>query len=212
MNNYVITIARGYGSGGSHIGRALSEKLNIPYYDTEIIQMAADESGISEAFFFEANEKINKGKLAIRTSKGVYSGTLYLPGDKKFLSNENLFNYEAKIIRGLALDGSNSCIIIGKAANHILRTFPNVIRINIQAPMEYCVGNIMARYSRTAVEAEEEILEINQYRTDYYKYYTGREWLNPTEYDLSINTEATGEDYAVELIKKLVDDKMSAGK
>lgn len=208
MENYIITIARGYGSGGSHIGRALSEKLSIPYYDEEIIQMASDESGINEQYFFEANEKINKGKLAIVTSRGAYTGTIYNEGDKKFLSNENLFNYQAKVIRKLAIAGGQSCIIIGKAANYILRTFPNVVRVNIQAPMDYCISNIEERLSRTEEEAESKILEINKYRTDYYKYYTGREWNDPREYDLSINTASVGEDYAAELITKYLQDKI----
>lgn len=208
MKNYVITIARGYGSGGSHIGMDLSKKLGIAYFDTEIIYMASDKSGISEKFFFEANEKINKGKLAIMTSKGAYSGIIYKEGEKKFLSNENLFNYQAKIICQLALEGNQSCVIIGKAANYILRTFPNVVRVNIQAPMEYCVNNIKERLSRTAEEAERKILETNKYRSDYYKYYTGREWLDPTEYDISINTEHVGEDYAAELIIKYLEDKV----
>lgn len=208
MKNYVITIARGYGSGGSHIGKALSKKLSIPYYDEEIIQMASDKSGINEAYFFEANEKIHKGKLAIMTSKGAYTGTIYNEGDKKFLTNENLFNYQAKVIRNLTIASGQSCIIIGKAANYILRNFPNVVRINIQAPIDYCIKNIEERLSRTEKEAERKILETNKYRTDYYKYYTGREWNDPTEYDLSINTEAVGEDYAVELIMKYLQDKI----
>lgn len=208
MKNYVITIARGYGSGGSHIGRSLSAKLGIPYYDTEIIQMASDVSGINEEYFFEANEKIHKGKLAIMTSKGAYTGNIYSESDKMFLSNENLFNYQAKVIRNLALSGNQSCIIIGKASNYILRTFTNVLSVDIQAPIEYCINNIMNRLEFTAQESESKILETDKYRRDYYKYYTGREWTDPAEYDLSINTEALGEDYAVELIIKCLEDKI----
>jgi cytidylate kinase len=208
MKNYIITIARGYGSGGSHIGKYLSEKLEIPYYDTEIIQMAADVSGINEKYFFEANEKINKGKLAIMTSKGAYTGTLYDASDKNFLSNENIFNYQAKVIRELALEGKQSCIIIGKAANYILRTFPNVFSVNIQAPIEYCKVNIEDRLQKSPSEAEAKILETDKYRSNYYKYYTGREWLDPAEYDLSINTAAMGEEFAAQLIQKALAFKL----
>lgn len=207
MKNYVVTIARGLGSGGSHIARKLSVDLGIPYYDEEILQKAADLSGINEAYFFEANEKINKGKIVINTSKGVYDGKIYDAGDKRFLSNENLFNYQAKVIRTFALQGGESCIVIGKAANYILRSYPNVIKINIQAPMNLCVANIMDRMQKTEVEAEELIIKTNKYRTDYYKYYTGRNWLDPAEYDLSINTDFLGEEYAVKLIKQLLKDK-----
>lgn len=208
MKNYVITIARGYGSGGSHIGRSLSSQLGIPYYDTEIITMASDKSGINEKYFYEANEKVNKGKLAIMNSKGAYTGTLYSEEDKKFLSNENLFNYQAKVIRNLAQAGGESCIIIGKAANYILRTLPNVVRVNIQASMNYCSHNIEERLNRSPIDAEREILEIDKYRSDYYKYYTGRQWLDPTEYDLSINTETVGEENATDFIIKMLNAKV----
>lgn len=207
MKNYIITIARGYGSGGSHIAKRISEELGIACYDEEILRMAADLSGINEQYFFEANEKIDKGIIAINASKGVYDGTMYRVNDKEFLSNENLFNYQAQVIKNLALDGKESCIIIGKAANYILRSLKNVVKINIQAPMEFCARNIMERMEKGQKEAEELIEKTNKYRTNYYKYYTGQNWLNPTEYDLSINTAVLGEAYAAKLIIQLVKDK-----
>lgn len=200
MDNYVITIARGLGSGGSHIAKALSAKLNIPWHDNEILRMASDLSGINEQYFFEANEKIDKGIITIASSKGAYTGKIYDEGDKMFLSNENLFNYQAKVIRSLALSGQESCIIVGKAANYILRNSPNVLKVNIQAPMEYCVQNIVKRMSKETDEAEKLISKTNKYRSNYYKYYTGRGWLDPREYDLSINTATISEERAVELI------------
>lgn len=207
MKNYIITIARAYGSGGSHIARKLSETLQIPYYDEEILRMASDLSGIHERFFFEANEKIRKGISAFNSSKGVYTGTLYHANDKAFLSDENLFNYQAQIIRNLALDGNTSCIIVGKAANYILRSLKNVIKINIQAPVEYCMYNIMERLQKDETTAKDMIRKTNRYRMDYYKYYTGRNWLDPAEYDLSINTASLGESCAVRLILQLAQDK-----
>lgn len=209
MKNYVITIARGLGSGGSHIAKALSQDLKIPYYDTEILTMASDLSGINEQFFFEANEKIDKGILAINNAKGAYTGTIYHEGDKKFLSNENLFNYQAKIIRSLALQGEESCIIIGKAANYILRNFPNVLSVNVQATLDYCIDNVMKRMSREEEEARKLILKTDKYRENYYKYYTGGNWLDPKEYDLSINTETMGEEFAADLIKYCLQKKLA---
>lgn len=200
MNNYVITIARGLGSGGSHIAKALSKELNIPWYDKDILYMASDLSGINEQYFFEANEKIDKGMITIASSKGAYTGKIYDEQDKMFLSNENLFNYQAKVIRSLAMDSDESCIIIGKAANYILRDFPNVLKVNVQAPMEYCVESVMRRTSKKSKEAEKMISRTNKYRSNYYKYYTGRSWIDPREYDISINTSNMGEEKAVEFI------------
>lgn len=202
MNNYVITIARGLGSGGSHIAKKLSAKLEIPCYDTEILTMASEESGINEKFFFEANEKINKGFIPLNKKEPVYTGRIYDTGDKRFLSDENLFNYQAKVIRQLAVqtNGKKSCIIIGKAANYILRNFPNVLSVNIQSGLEYCINNIMQRMAMEEEEAAAFINQTNKYRNTYYQYYTARKWDSTNEYDLCLNPAELGEDTCAEII------------
>ncbi len=207
MENYIITIARGLGSGGSHVGKKLSETLGIPCYDTEILEMASELSGINETYFFEANEKINKGQIRIRNSKGVYTGHLYAVSDAKYLSDENLFNYQAEVIKSLALGGKQSCIIIGKAANKIIGSLKNVVTVNIQAPMDVCIGNIVNRLQINTVEAKEKILQTNKYRANYYRYYTGSVWNDSTEYDLTINPGAVGEDYAAQMIVEYLKHK-----
>lgn len=208
MKNYVITIARGYGSGGSHIAKQLSADLNIPCYDTEILTMASELSGINESFFFEANEKISKGQLTFSVrQKSDYLWNVVPPQDKRYLSNENLFAYQAKVILNLASAGNPSCIIVGKAANFILRTFPNVLKLNIQAPVEKCVYNIMDRLVVEKKEAQKAIEQTDQYRKNYYKYYTGREWLDPTEYDLSVNTGSISEPDAARMIELVLKER-----
>ncbi|MCM1144932.1 MAG: cytidylate kinase-like family protein [Blautia sp.] len=207
MKNYVITISRGFGSGGSHIARKVSEELGIAYYDIEILQMAADLSGINERYFFEANEKIRKNAIAINASKGAYEGRVYQVNDKRYLSDENYFNFQAQVIKDLAAEDKEPCVIIGKAANHVLRDFKNVVKIDIHAPMDLCVSNIMERLQKSKGEAEELIIKTNKYRANYYKYFTGHHWLDPAEYDISINTKALGEDYAAKLIIQLVRDR-----
>ena len=200
MDNYIITIARGLGSGGSHVGKRLSEMLGIPCYDSEILEKASELSGINESYFLEANEKINKGKIRIRSSSGVYTGRLYNVNDAKYLSDENLFNYQAEVIKSLALGGKQSCIIIGKAANKIIGSLKNVVTVNIQAPLDVCVGNVVNRLQINTVEAKEKIMVTNKYRASYYRYYTGGIWSDPTEYDLTINPGAVGEEYAAQMV------------
>ncbi len=182
------------------MGKKLSETLGIPCYDKEILEMASELSGINETLFFEANEKINKGQVKIHNAKGAYTGRLYTVEDAKYLSNENLFNYQAEVIKSLALGGKQSCIIIGKAANRIIGSLKNVVTVNIQAPMEIYIGNIVNRLQVNTVEAKEKILQTNKYRANYYRYYTGGNWNDPTEYDLTINPGAVGEDYAAQMI------------
>lgn len=208
MSNYIITIARGLGSGGSHVARRLSKQLGIPYYDEEILEMASEYSGINEEYFEEANEKIKKSQLTINNSKGMYTGIIYSVNEKEYLSNENLFNFEAKVIKDLAVGGKTSCIIIGKAANSIIGSLKNVITVNIQAPLEYCVKNIMERRALSEKEATELIKKTNKYRRDYYKYYIGREWDATTEYDISLNTSHMGEEYATKIIVDFLNYKL----
>lgn len=207
MKNFVIAISRGYGSGGSHVAGKIAGQLGISCYDQEILQMAADLSGINERYFFEANEKIRKNVIAINASKGVYDGRVYPVSDKKYLSDKNFFNFQAQVIKELAEQGRESCIIIGKAANYVLRDYDNAVRINIQAPMELCLSNIMERLQKSRSEAEDVIMKTNKYRSNYYKYFTGHNWLDPAQYDLSINTKALGEDYTAGLIIQLVKDR-----
>ena len=98
MNNVVITIARQYGSGGRTIGEMLAKKLNVHYYDKELMKLASDDSGINEALFVNADEKVKSTKL-FHIAKKEYHGELIPPESDDFTSTDNLFNYQAKIIR-----------------------------------------------------------------------------------------------------------------
>ncbi|MCR5209937.1 MAG: cytidylate kinase-like family protein [Lachnospiraceae bacterium] len=205
MKTFIITIARGLGSGGSHIGHALAEELAIKYYDEEILQMAADLSGINEKYFWDANTRITKGQVAINNSTGVYNKNVtYKEGDKEYLSNENIFNIQAQVLKNLVFDNKQSCVVIGKAANYVLRGLKNVVKINIQAPQDKCVKNLTRRLGLGTNEAIALIEKTDKYRSDYYKYYTGGSWISPKEYDLCINTGSINEAYATKMIIDLL--------
>ena len=123
-NHFVITIARGYGSGGKTIGKMLSEALGIPFYDRELFYMASEESGINLEMFGNLDEKVRKSFLDKRTHK--YVGDLIPPESSSFVSDENLFNYQAKIIKDLA--DKESCIIVGRCADFVLKDRDNVVK------------------------------------------------------------------------------------
>ncbi len=203
MDNFVITIARGYGSGGRTIGKALAERLGVNCYDREILQMASDESGINEALFHKADEKVQP---SLFKKKNVYTGELIPPEDSDFVSNENLFNYQAKIIEQKARE--ESCVIIGRAADFILRTYPNVVSINIQAPFDVCVAEIAERESLSIKEAERKVSKIDKYRSDYYSYYTGRNWMDLTNYDICLNSARIGWNQCVQAIIEFTEFKL----
>lgn len=203
MDNFVITIARGYGSGGRTIGIDLAKRLGVPCYDREILQMASDDSGINEALFHQADERV---QASLFKKKGVYTGNLIPPEDSDFVSNENLFNYQAKVIREKAM--TESCVIIGRAADYILRTFPNVVSVNIQAPFEVCVAEIAERSSLSIKEAERKVSKIDKYRSDFYSHYTGQDWKDTTNYDICLNSARIGWNQCAQVIIDFTEFKL----
>lgn len=199
MDNFVITIARGFGSGGKQIGLALSKQLGIPCYESQILSMASNYSGINKDLFFQVDEKLRGYHLIKRLMKSANKDDIVEPTDKSFISDVNLYNIQAKIIKELAKQ--QSCIIIGKCANHLLRDYENTVSVYIEAPRAFCVKNVIERLGVTEEEAHRMIYQTDRYRADYYKYYTGGEtWTNPVLYDMTLNSDRMGMDKCTELI------------
>jgi cytidylate kinase len=209
MKNYVITIARGFGSGGKQVGLELSSDLGIPCYDSQILALASEYSGINEKMFAKLDEKLPLPFSFLPRLKSTPSTDhIMTPQDKKFTSAKNLFDIQTKIIRELA--ENQSCIIIGKCANYILRDFKNVISVYIEAPRAYCLANVMKRMDVTEEEAHRLITETDKYRAAYFKYYTGgRVWTDPVLYDITLNSDRMGIEKCVKLIKEYVKIKFS---
>lgn len=201
MPELVITIAREFGSGGRTIGKMLSEKYNIPYYDKELLRIASDDSGINESLFGMSDEKSKSGIL--RKVK-VYEGKVISPESPDFTSEENLFNYQAKVIKELA-ENKSPCIIIGRCADFILRERKNVLRLFIWADKETCVKNAMEVCGYERKEAEKQVEKINTERSKYYKAHTGHDWENVRNYDLCLNTSELGFDKCMEIIERYVE-------
>lgn len=202
MQNYVITIARGFGSGGKDIGMRLSKELGIPCYDRQILTMASDKSGIDESVFVETNEKLRGKYIANFLRRMPVTGVLD-PQEKDFVSDVNVFNIQAELIRSLAV--TESCIIIGKCADDILRDYKNVISIYIEASRSACVKSIQEKMHVSEERAHQLIRSTDKYRTKYYSYYSGgKDWTNPTNYDLVLNSDRIGRENCVKLIKDYI--------
>lgn len=203
MDHKVITIARETGSGGHNVARKLSKMLSIPCYDRELLRRASDVSGIHEGLFGLADERIG-WKEMITSAKKVYSGEILPMDDDDYISTSNLFSFQAKIIKDLAKD--ESCIILGRCGNYLLKDYPDVLRIFIHAPLE-------ARYERVASytqgKTEGEILRMmrkeDKRRSAYYHYYTGEEWRDVSGYDICLNSAELGEDGCAKKICELLE-------
>lgn len=198
MDNFVITIARGFGSGGKEIATKLGEKLGIPMYERNLLELASDKSGIDESLFVETDERL-RSKVWTKLLKKMPIDNVVEPHEKAFISDTNLFNIQAQIIRDLAKN--QSCIIVGKCADYVLKDFDNVISIYIEAPRAACVKSIMSKMYISEGKAHQLIKKTDKYRADYYKFYTnGNYWTNPVNYDLTLNSDRVGREKCVDVI------------
>ena len=198
MQHVVVTIARQYGSGGRTVGKMLAENLNIPYYSGNLLKMASEESGINEQLFRKLDEKL-KNSPFLRMSSDIYTGDLIPPESSDFVSAKNLFNYQAKVIKRLA--ETESCVIIGRAADFILKDYPNVVSVFVHGSAEFNLARAMEQNSMTEEEMKKFIAKTDKYRAEYYKHYTGRDWTDARNYDLCLNSSKLGFEKCVEEIK-----------
>ncbi len=204
MDNYVITIARGFGSGGKTIGKMLSEKLGVSYYDKELIKVASEESGISESLFGISDEKVKKSIFKHKNKSDEISS----PNSGNFTSEDNLFNFQAKVIRELA--DKESCIIIGRAADYVLRGRKNVVRVFVFADRYFCINKVLELFPvKDSAEASALIEKTDRERESYYKYHTGNEWDNARNYDLCLNSSQLGFEKCVDIISEYLKIRFS---
>ena len=189
----IITIAREYGSGGRYIGRLVAEKLGIKFYDKDFIQKLAKETGLSEEYI-ENNEQ--KRDTLAGLNNGYYFG----------LNNaDELFLQEAELIKKVA--DKESCVIIGRCADFILQDRGNVMKVFVYSNMEDKVKRATEIYGLDKMKAEKEIKRINKLRANHYKYYTEREWENHDNYDICINSDTLGVEKSADLICEMVKER-----
>ena len=178
----IITIGREYGSGGREIGEKLAEKLGIAFYDRQFLEMASLETGHSEEELSGEDEKADK---------------TYLPYKTENLS-EQLFNIQSRIMVEKAK--TESCVIVGRCSDIILKDFANVVHIFIYAHEDDKVNRIMERNQLDEVKARKLMKKTEKIRRSYYQYFTDSEWGDRENKDILINSSVTGIDQSVEVI------------
>ena len=210
MDNFVITIARQYGSGGRTIGEELAKKLGISYYDKDIIRMASEESGIHEQLFGRADENVST-KQRFFAKSGIYKGELIPPQSKDFTSDENLFNYQAKVIRQLA--ETESCVIIGRSADYILKDSDkiNLLRAFIYAPDDVRIHNIMESHNLTEKDARILLLEKDKRYHKRHLALTGSNRGDRHNRNILIDSSYLGIEGTADYIEELVRRKFGSG-
>ncbi len=196
MNNYVITIARTCGSGGSYVAEELEKKLGIKLYGQDILQLASEDSGISIDLFARSDEELQTNPL-FKFTKYIYDGKLIPPSSHDFTSQENLFNYQAKVLRELA--DKESYIVIGRCADFVLKD-KNIVRVFICANKKDRINTEAERLSISKKEAETRIDKVDKKRTNHYNYFTGNNRTDVTNYDICLNTSTMSYDKCADII------------
>ena len=188
--NIVITISREYGSGGRYIAKLVAEKLKIKLYDKDFIKELTNETGLDSSYIENIEQKRT---LLDNFNSGYYQS----------LNNaDELFIEEANLIKKLA--SKNSCVIVGRCADFILKDNKNLIKIFIYSDMESKIKRAIKYYNIPKKDAKKEIEKINKLRKNHYKYYTNREWNNPENYDLCLNSDSLGVEKCAEVIEQYV--------
>ncbi len=200
-SNYVITISREFGSGGREIGKLLAEELGFHYYDSELIRLAAEKSGYTPEFV-EQNEQAIKNPV-LHDFFAWYAGPLE---QEELPKADQLFKMEASLIRELAQ--KDSCIIVGRLANYILKDMPAAYHVFISADKEAEAARVSDRDHVSLKAAAAKVEKVNHERAVHCKHFTKTDWGNVKNYDLCIKSDDFGVADTAQIIGKLFQKKM----
>ena len=221
MKHFAVTITRTCGAGGTSIAKILSAHYGIEYYDRMLLRLAAGNSGINEAVFAAADEDTKKSPL-FNAFKKVYNGEHILPEEAKpkviecfehilpekseYATNDDLFAYQAKVMKELIKE--NSFIVIGRGGDYVLKDYPYLVRVFVHSQYKDCLAHEMEIMQCSEKDAAERIAKTNKYRSDYYKHFTGREWMDARNYDLVLDTSRYTYQQCAEMIEAIVAERM----
>ncbi|MCI7236298.1 MAG: cytidylate kinase-like family protein, partial [Veillonellaceae bacterium] len=195
--HFVLTVSHEYGSGGRTIARRIAHELGLPYYDTEIIKMAAERSDFAEEYLKEHEEKITS--TALYRLFDWYTGAL--PGNQRPVQ-EQIFQLEAKVIQEIA--AKDSCVIVGRLANYILQKHRNSLHIFITADEKERVQRVMRKENISAEEALDRIQDFASDRKNHCQEFSDMEWGNGMNYDITIKSNRYGVDRTAAILIQLI--------
>ena len=197
MKNLIITISRQYGSGGRQIGQQLAKELNLPFYDKEIIDLAAKESGLAADFIRGQEQQLTQSLLFsivtnFTSNAGAFNPNMLSLSDQVYLA-------EAKAIRSLADKGS--CVMVGRCADWVLEKDYDVLRVFVCAPIETRCKRAVEEYGDKAENIQKAVQNIDKQRTRYCQHYCDKAWEDADNYDLCLNSGTISLDQCVAIIK-----------
>lgn len=196
MKPTIFTIGRQYGSGGHEIGEKLAKRLNIPFYDNELISLAAQKSGVSKEIFEQVDEKPTNSFLYSLAMGAFNFGSM--SGYTDMSINDKLFIAQSEVIEDVARKGG--CVIVGRCADYVLREYKNCVNIYCYGAMADRVARIQKILGLSQAKAADTVTRKDKTTANFYNYYSNQKWGEAQNYDLMINTSKLSIDAAVELI------------
>lgn len=197
---FVVTINRSCGSGGSTVARKLAAKLDVNIYNKELLDLQSDDVGADR--LKQADERV-KSSLYARLLKNTYDGVLITEEDPDYEAYQELFSQQAEAIRRIA--EQESCIVVGRCADYVLRDCSNRVSVFVTARGHDCISREMDRLSLTNKEAKNRREKINAYRGAYYLHHTGMVWDAPEHYDLVLSTSEHTYDECADMIAQYLE-------
>ncbi|MBR2727787.1 MAG: cytidylate kinase-like family protein [Solobacterium sp.] len=193
MTYKVITISREFGSAGRTIGRQLADELGIKCYDREIIGEVAERSGLAESYIESKGEDSSQGRFSSMLGRGYYQG----------MTNEDqIWQIQSGIIKELA--DKESCVIVGRCADYILKDRDDVLKVFVHADIEKRAKRIVEVYGETAEKPLKRLKDKDKQRRAYYQIYTEIEWGDARNYEVCLDSGELGIDTCVQILKTIV--------
>lgn len=204
-NKIIISIGRQFGAGGRRVGQALAKRLDIPYYDKELILEAAKEYGFAPEIFEQNDEKSTSfSGNVLQWMESLVTGGM---GSKNYLSQDALFEMQSSTIRKIAEE--KSCVIVGRCSDYVLRDNPNCISVFLHSTDEDRAQRIQERSNISREEALTKMRTQDKKRAAYYNFYSNKTWGDSATYDLSLNVSALGVEKCVDIILYFIENKVS---
>ena len=195
MKNRIVTISREFGSGGRTVGKLLAQELGIPCYDSELIQKIAEKSGFTENYVRKADESASSGFLVSAFSTRAFGPT----------NEDYLWEVQRKVI--LELAEKESCVIVGRCADYILRETADCLTAFIHASMEYRMNRIVEVYGEREGSPEQRVKEKDKRRAAYHRFYTNMKWGYAKNYQVCLDSGVLGIENCVDILKRLYEKK-----
>ena len=203
MSEHIITIGRQFGSGGREIGEKLAQKLNIPFYDKDLLKRAAKESGLCEEIFENFDEKPSSSFLYSLVMDPYSLG--YTNNGFELPLNHKVFLAAFDTIKKIADEGS--CVIVGRCADYALQDYSGLTNLFIHAPLEVRIKRISQKYDLTEEKARDMIYKKDKQRASYYNYYSTKKWAELKNYHMAIDSSYLGIDGTVDMLYSFLNTK-----